>query len=236
MADGQVEQIPDDTAGRGVNVPRLGRHIRHDPLSRNFPLPRTGVDLTTSVSWRNWGGKLDQLDIGACTGFAGAHCLNHMPLRASLRPARTLKAADALDLYRWATRNDPWPGVWEPDDTGSSGLAVCQAMVASGKAREYRWAFGFDHGRAALREGPLMQGSYWTWDMFSPDADGRVHPVGVDAGGHEYLWVGDDVKRQRSWFLNNWGASWGIKGKFYMTWDDHRALLERDGDLVRPVA
>jgi hypothetical protein len=240
MADGQVERIPFDD-------PRLGRHIRHDPRSRNFALPRH-ADLSQPVKWRNWGQKLDQGDLGACTGYAAAHCLNHMPMRASIRPRPTLKNAQAEEFYSIATGLDPWPGQWRPDDTGSSGLAACQAAVHLGFATGYRWAFGFDHGRAALRDGPLMMGSYWDWNMFEPDKDGYIRTGGGVAGGHEFIITADYPDLGEVWGLNSWGPSWGgwgpvqrngyrtHPGMFRMKYPVFRELLERDGDLVRPVA
>jgi hypothetical protein len=227
MADGQVELIPFDD-------PRLGRHIRHDPRSRNFALPR-GAPPTKDVKHRNWGRKLEQY-VGSCTGHTGAHFLNHMPHRASVRPRKTMTTEDAMRFYSRATHLDPWPHVYPPTDLGSSGLAVCEAIVEEGLATRYEWAFGFDHGLSQISAAPLMQGSWWTYDMYFPDPDGRVHPTGRRVGGHEYLWAGVDVRRQRSWFLNSWGAEWGVGGRFYLTWDDHADLLAQDGDLVRPVA
>lgn len=237
MSDGVVQQIPWVTPD--PEAMNLGRSIRHDPRNRAFPIPTAGAVPTSDVRHRNYGRKLYQDGIGACTCFAASHAVNFAPFRSARRPARTLNAADAFALYRIASARDPWPGSWEPDDTGSSGQAACQALIEKGYATGYEWAFGFDHGLSVIAEGPLMQGTWWTVDMFRPDASGLVHPTGSDAGGHEYLWVGVDVSARESWFLNSWQESaakpWGRNGYFKMSWDDHRALLARGGDLVRPT-
>lgn len=183
------------------------------------------------------------LGVHNCTGFAAAHCLNAEPARALVRPEPTLTEAHAFDFYRGGSRLDPWPGAWEPEDTGSSGLAVCQHLRNIGRIPRYEWAFGFQHGLEVISYAALMQGTYWPEGMFHPDADGRVRPTGPDAGGHEYLWAGVEVRskltpsQNRSWFLNSWGR-WGKDGAgwFYMTWDDHEPLLARQGDLIRPAA
>lgn len=233
MSDGDYIQIPFQ--------PGLGRHIAHDPRNRMFQAQRTATVPATNVRHRHFGAKLNQGNIGACTGFAGANCINTMPIRGSIRPKPTMTNDNALAFYRGATSRDPFPGAYPPDDSGSSGLYVCQEMQAEGLITSYEWAFGFQHGLEAIGLSPLMQGTYWTEDMFNPEADGRVRPTGQDAGGHEYTWVGIEYRSSRqpstnrSWFLNSWGL-WGKSGYFYMTWDDHEALLNRDGDLIRPVA
>jgi hypothetical protein len=201
-----------------------------------------GAAPTVDVKHRNWGVRLNQGNVGACTGFTGAHALNHSPLRQAIRPGLTQRAMQALAFYSRASQLDPWPGSYPPNDTGSSGLAVCKAMQELAHISGYQWAFGFTHGLSQIAQGPLMQGTEWTYSMMVPDRDGRCHPTGDLAGGHEYLWVGVDVAARRSWFLNSWGLGWGgaalvagRRGHFYLTWDDHAALLARDGDLVRPL-
>ena len=232
MSDGQVEYIP-------FEDPRLGRHIRHDPDNRRFAAPR-GEAPTQDKRHRVYGKRLDQFNVGACTGFTGAHALNALPKRRDVAPKRTMTNADALAFYSGATGRDPWEGIYPPTDTGSSGLAVALELRDRGLITGFEWAFGFQHGLDVIDEKPLMQGTWWTDDMFHPDADGRVHPRGSDAGGHEYLWQGVEIRsklnpsQNRSWFLNSWGV-WGENGYFYMTWSDHEALLARDGDLISLV-
>lgn len=218
----------------------LGRHIRHDERNRNHPAPRRAVPVQ-DVRHRRRGSKLNQGSLGACTGFALAHCLNTEPLRSGLRRRKTMSEKDAIGFYSGGTKRDPWEGQYPPEDTGCSGQAVCEEAVALGYATGYVWAFGHEHGLESIQGGPLMQGTFWTHDMFEPEPGGRVRITGSDAGGHEYLWVGVEMRsrlspsQNRDWFFNSWGAEWGEAGYFWMTWDDHAALLDRQGDLVRPV-
>ena len=251
MSDGQVEFLPFADG-------RLGRHVRHDPRNREHPsrraIPR-GEALTVDVRHRNYSRfKLCQFRVGACTGFTGAQALNTGPNRERRRKlGKGLTTnTDALAYYSGATARDPWQGTYPPIDTGSSGQAVAEELVARGEADAYVWAFGYDHGLASLPLRALMQGTWWTEGMFEPEPDGRVRPTGDDAGGHEYLWVGFEKRsklspsKDRSWFLNSWedepsGNYWGVTprgvpgpggGYFYMERDDHEYLLERDGDLI----
>jgi len=233
MSDGQTVQIPWD---RGAPHP-LGRHIVHDVRSRAFAAPRR-AEPTRDKRHRVYGKRLDQGRVGACTGYTAAAALNTEPARRLIAPAPTLVNAHGLDFYRGATARDPWPGTYEPDDTGSSGLAVCQELAARGLISRYEHAFGFQHGLEVITQRPLLQGTWWTEGMFTPDSSGRVRPTGEDVGGHEYLWVGVELRStttradNRSWFVNSWGAGWGLNGLCWMTWDDHADLLARDGDLI----
>lgn len=219
----------------------LGRHIQHDERSRAYKVP-IGEYPSRDVHHHRYGAKLDQGQLGACTGFAGAHCLNTAPNRAQVRPRHTLTDADAVKIYSAATKLDTIDGEYPPDDTGSTGLAVCKAMKEAGLINSYAWAFGFKEGLYGISAAPFMQGTYWTEDMFNPSPEGIVTPTGPDVGGHEYLWVGVELRSKKvpsqnlSWFFNSWGDSWSKRGYFAMTWENHDKLLARDGDLIRPIA
>lgn len=236
MSDGDVERIPWDPEAPHP----LGRHLRHDPRSRAFAVPRAAAPVV-DVRHRRYGPKLNQGSVGACTCFAAAHTVNTNPVRRGLAGRSTARGVDAMRWYERATALDVFAGQFPPDDTGSSGLAACQALVEAGVISRYEWAFGFEHGLDSIAAGPFMQGTWWTEAMFRPDADGRVHPTGADAGGHEYEWVGVEVRsklnpsKNRAWYMNSWGAGWGEAGYFYMTFDDAAALVGRDGDLIRPI-
>ncbi|EUA18500.1 hypothetical protein [Mycobacterium xenopi] len=212
---------------------RLGRHVEHDPRSRNFPAPTAPKQV--SVLWGHHGPILDQGQIGSCTGNALADCIN-TDYFAACRPNGYLTENDALELYKLATRLDNVPGTYPPDDTGSSGLAVCKAGKQLGYLSSYRHAFGFDHFCAALQIQPVIVGTDWTADMFDPDSKGFVKPTGQVEGGHEYLALGIDYTAEVLTFLNSWSDGWGDKGRFYMTFADFEKLLAAQGDVCAPVA
>lgn len=235
MADSKIEKIiPAD--------PRLGRHIQHDQRSKRFAGPRLAPPRR-DISWRRWGAKLNQGNVGACTGFAAAQCLNCSPLRLQRGGKKpTLDAQDAFAIYSLATRLDAFEGEWPDEDTGSSGIAACKAMKQMGLITRYEWAYGFSHGLELIQIRPLMIGTYWTEDMMNPNALGRVRPTGPDAGGHEYLWLGVEVNSNETpstsnlcWFHNSWGREWGRDGYFSMIWGDFEKLIARDGDIISPI-
>jgi hypothetical protein len=179
---------------------------------------------------RHYGAVLNQGNVGSCTGNAMAQALMTAPLR---KVGRTLKEADAVSIYSDATKIDGSPGTYPPNDTGSSGLAVAKVAKTRGLISAYTHAFGVDHAIGALQLAPFLFGTNWYQDMFTPDANGFVHPGGAVAGGHEILCIGDTGEHLV--FLNSWGARWGVKGKFYLSYADFAQLVAEQGDVVVPT-
>lgn len=212
----------------------LGRNVEHDPRSRAFAFaPATEVPLRTKV-WRRYGNVLDQGNVGACTGFAMAHTLNSAP--NYVKGEGTLKNPDGLRLYSRATSLDEFPGEYPPEDTGSSGLGVCKAAMEFGYITRYDWAFGFAAFLQALMHSPVAVGTYWYDQMFYPDVNGFVRPLGQRVGGHEYVAAGIYSLTDRVLvFQNSWSKLWGVNGRFFMTFDDFATLLSQEGDAVIPV-
>lgn len=206
----------------------LGRAgVHHDPQSRLFaftaPEPRPIVD----VAWRRRVPVYDQGPLGCCTGAALCGALSTAPHRHRFRSARTFRS-----VYSDATSLDPWPGSWKPEDTGSDGLSVAKVALRRGYISEYRHIFRWDDFLQAMMIGPVIVGTEWRNEMFHAEPDGRVHPLGSVAGGHEYEAFGVDVTERRVWFFNSWGEGWSIKGRFWMAWDDFRGLLAEQGDAT----
>lgn len=216
---------------------RLGRHVEHDPRSWGYQAPKAGVAADSRIH-EHFGRVLNQGELGSCTGNAGAQSLMVEPLRQRHRTVSEKKVA--IPLYSRATVIDGFDGEYPPDDSGSSGLAVCKAMVEAGYISRYEWAFGIDHARAALSYGPLMVGTAWYEAMFEPDGQGYVSIGGQIAGGHEYVCLG--YVGEMYLFLNSWGREWGVAGPsdtggcFWMSHATFGALLEDQGDVVQPIA
>jgi hypothetical protein len=217
----------------------LGRKKEHDPRSRNFRVMQLSRNETPNVVfWEHFGVVLNQKNLGACTGFAGTHCLMTAPFR---KRERTLYSFFAKNLYSQATELDQWEGTWPPDDTGSSGLAVMKAMQARGYIKQYIWGFGIDDLDQGLANGPMMVGTDWHESMFDPDQNGLVTVSGSAVGGHEYLCLGRENDYYH--FLNSWSRYWGVPskaahtsgGSFWMQRGDFARLLENGGDCVQPV-
>lgn len=206
----------------------LGRNVKHDPRSRHYPAKV--ADTRRPVSWQHFGPVLNQGKLGSCTGNALAQALNTGPLHQD--GARLLVESDAVRIYSRATQLDDAPGEYPPTDTGSNGLSVCRAAQEFGLIKSYAHAFTVDHALGALQLQPFLFGTHWYRDMFTPDADGFVHPGGELAGGHEICCVADSGSYLE--LLNSWGDEWGVEGRFRLTYADFEALMNDQGDVTVP--
>jgi hypothetical protein len=224
--------------------PHLGRHVHHDSESRRYAFDTAGLSVVSAKHTRRID-VLDQGALGSCTGNAGIGCLGTDPYYASLRedvgkqlgpPYTTgvypLDENGAVQLYRDATHADDYPGEYPPTDTGSDGLTIAKVLKAAGEIAGYQWTFSLDDALKALGVTPFITGTVWYDRMFDPDPDGRVHPTGPVAGGHEYVADEIDAERERVWCTNSWGTGWGVGGRFYLTFTDYGSLLAQQGDVT----
>jgi hypothetical protein len=206
---------------------RLGREVRHDPRSRDYPAPEAPV--LTSVLHHRHCAPFDQGQLGSCTGNAAVGLLMTSPF---FQQGRRLDEDDAVALYAKATHLDRYRGVYPPTDTGSSGLAVMKAAKESGYVTGYAHAFGLQHALAALVLAPVITGVAWYESFDKPDADGVVGIAGQVRGGHEFEVLGIDVDAKTVRCCNSWGSGWGDDGRFTMTWETWDALLQQQGDVT----
>lgn len=225
-----------------VEGKRLGRHIQHDPRSKSFPfaaVPLSFDDLKTVVH-RHYGPVLDQGNLGSCTGNAIAQACNTLPTHAT--HTRLLVEKDAVNIYAKATVVDEWEGQYPPDDTGSSGLAVCKVAKRLNLITEYQHAFSVESAVLALQERPVITGIGWREGCDVPDDDGMVTIDGQLRGGHEIVAVGFHIPAHAKSitecvveFINSWSKYWGHRGRFFMWVKDWAALLDDDGDVTVPI-
>lgn len=209
---------------------RLGRHVEHDPRSRAYS---AGTAAVKTVRYKRHGKAFDQGDLGSCTGNAMAGLLMTEPL---WRSGRTLTEADAVALYKVATKLDRIPGKYPPTDTGSSGLAVMKAAVQANYIGGYAHTFSIDQllGSLSLRPGILGINWYDSFDDAKPDGECPLTPSAKVRGGHEVEMFGIDVTKKRVWCYNSWGPTWGGRnnGTFYFSWKTLTRLLDEQGDAT----
>jgi hypothetical protein len=211
--------------------PRLGRQVVHDPASRRFAF-RAEAPPRRDISLRIYGPRrLPSQSIGCCTGVDQAVKCN---TRGNRVAGHVLTLVDAERIYSNATRRDPWPGEYPPNDTGSSGLAACQAAQHLGLVDSYEWVFnGPDGILAALAQGrPVGVGTWWYESMFDVDQDtGLIQVGGRKAGGHQ--WTVTGYRARLDAFVGFcWWGQWGYRntGRFLIRRADLAALLADDGD------
>lgn len=211
--------------------PRLGRQVVHDPRSRNFAFPARETprrDITLRVY--NPRPNPSQ-ELGCCTGVDAVVKCNTAGNRIA---GNVLGMSNAVKVYSRATQLDPWQGSYPPDDSGSSGLAACQASVEQGLITEYSWIFsGTDGIYAALIQGrPVGVGTWWHARMFEIDhMSGLIDCSGERVGGHQWTVVGYR-KRLDAFIGLCWWGDWGMdkQGRFLIRRASLQDLLSDDGD------
>lgn len=224
------KKIPEEVIKRK----RLGRHVAHDPKSRQYPFKsRHSVAALRSVNHKRYG-ILNQGNVGSCTGNAVVGALNTDPIHPKKR--RLYGENKALEVYSLATELDPWPGIYPPEDTGSSGLDACKAAQQLGLLNSYRWAFSMEDALSALQIGPVITGVNWYEGFDKPSPQGVVRIAGEVRGGHEFEIVGfvhhaklDDCVLRA---VNSWGPAWGLRGRFSFTVKTWKRLLDEQGDCT----
>lgn len=219
--------------------PGLGRHVRHDSRSAAYPVDVSGAKLVTTW-WTRHLEPLDQDGLGSCTGNAGIGNMATEPYYQTLAPTRRYASTEtgAVALYSAATKLDTYPGTYPPDDTGSDGLAIAQALKAAGEISGYVHAFDGPTARLALTQAPGIVGIKWYDGMFDPAPSGEVTVSGALAGGHELSFDGIDVEAARVWFTNSWGPTWGViqndlPGRAWMSFTTFDGLIADGGDFIQ---
>jgi hypothetical protein len=200
-----------------------------DRRNLDFPVPK----LTTARLWRFWTGGpvLDQGATPQCVGYAGWGWLRGGPVINKDLPFTP------SDLYHWAQERDEWPG---EDYEGTSTLGLMKALKDKGYISEYRWALDAETLVAwVLENGPVVVGTNWYMDMFTPDRWGFISPAGENVGGHEWRIVGASRTRQcpdgttgAVRMINSWGTGWGQNGRAWVSITDLDRLIKEDGEAV----
>lgn len=166
---------------------------------------------------------LDQGNFGTCVGNGWAGWGDSDPVEDHLLEA------DARAIYFEATKFDGQPDDPDAPGGGQQGSTVrsgAKAMQARGRLTAYAFAGSIDDVDHWLDEhGPVVFGSDWTNDMFSPDGAGLIRPTGGVAGGHCFLARYRVPGSTRYRFRNSWGTSFGLAGDFEMERADVVTLL-----------
>jgi hypothetical protein len=208
----------------------LGRLRQWDQKNCDYLMPKKAVPQELRKRFWNAGKVLDQGDTPQCVGYAGWGWLasgpvtNHPPFSPT-------------DLYHWAQDNDEWEGT---DYDGSSTLGLMKALKSKGYVSDYVWALDAETLVAwILTTGPVVVGTNWYKDMFTPDKDGFLEPAGDLAGGHEWRIEGADRDRRcydgslgAVRMVNSWGPKWGDHGRAWVSFNDLDKLIKDQGEAV----
>jgi hypothetical protein len=222
-----TEELPEQP----IEGKRLGRHVLHDPRSRDFAAPRAPkiVSITHTAS----GLPLNQGNIGSCTANALCGALDSAP---DFQGGKPLNEQNAVQLYELETKLEGKP--YPPNDPGGTGLMVCKAAKQEGLISSYQHAFGLTHALEALVLRPVITGLNWYTSFDEPDpstGEVAIAPGATVRGGHEIVADEIDAPNQLVWFWNSWGPGWGKGGRFCMSFDTWGELLNERGDVTVPM-
>lgn len=174
-------------------------------------------------SWRR-GPTLDQKHTSACVGFTAFQFQVSDPI---VKPA----VLSPEEIYRQAREIDEFPG---NADEGTSIRAGLEVLRRSGVIKNYYWAESSSQALDyLLRYGPLIFGTDWTEDMFTPNENGVIHPTGPSVGGHAWFahagrW-NSSTRAGRITGLTSWGPDYGFNGDFELSLTDIDELFKRGG-------
>jgi hypothetical protein len=223
---------------------RLGRNMWLDGRSLAHMVENSVNEMGRRLASQEWERVLvilDQGKLGSCTGNAGTGALGTQPFYDAVGKKVLPAPADgtageefAVKLYSDATVVDGYPGQYPPDDTGSSGLAICKVLKSRGTIKGFKWARTAHGFLQLLQNGPVLQGMPWYNAFFEPDKQGFIDSntnwssSGV-AGGHEVEAIGVELDTKDAFnsavvYANSWGASWGDGGRFRMRLRTYEAL------------
>ena len=205
--------------------PRLARLYEADPRIRSYPvraLIPTKAKGPRSYTW-SISTILDQGREGSCVGHAVAHRLIARPVVRN-----EITHEDAVSIYKQAQTLDPWPG---EEYEGTSVLAGAKAAVKRGYVTSYHWAETLDELIMGVGYcGPAVMGTWWYEGMVAPAVNGAIKPTGRKLGGHSYILNGVNLRTRLFFGVNSWGESWGVKGRFVLSFEDAERLLLDSGE------
>lgn len=211
---------------------RLGRHINHDPQSLLYKVAR--AETPVSAKWERRIAVQDQGSLGRCVPTSAIGVLGTEPFYSQLPPEirALIRDETSLELYREVTRNDPFDGAWEPDDTGTDGLSIAKVLKKRAWISGYQHITSLEAAWGAIKKNPFITGVMWMSDMDFPNSEGIVHATGYVRGGHEFEVAEYDASRGLWACWQSWGTGFGRNGKFYIPDEDYKKLLEMQGDAT----
>jgi hypothetical protein len=85
--------------------------------------------------------------------------------------------------------------------------------------------------QAVLELGPVVVGTDWYTDMYTPNENNFIRARGRRVGGHAYVLNGVNTYQGVFKMKNSWGLEWGDEGHAWLSFSDFRVLLKQDGEV-----
>jgi len=211
---------------------KLGRVYRPDERDNNFLMKSTIPMKSPGITYKYWwtsGWWGDQGHTPHCVAYSWTHWLSAGPI--TQRKSREDGGApfDTTYLYNESQKVDVWPG---ENYDGTSVRAGAKILKREGYISSYSWAWDLQTTiQALLISGPVVVGTWWTYDMFFPNKNGKITSSGEKMGGHAYLLDGVNINKKLFRIKNSWGRDWGKKGFAYISFDDMEKLILDQGEV-----
>jgi hypothetical protein len=188
-------------------------------------MPKQLGDLSGIMEWNYSRPLLDQKDTPHCPGFGAANFGNNPPTEDDFTNA------DGDRFYYMCKEIDGEPG----QENGSTVRSVGKMLQKIGRIQNYAFAHNTDEVTYwLLHNGPVMCGTSWMEDMFTPDTQNIIHPTGKVVGGHFYI---INAVYNNMWYRihNSWDDQWGVHGEALISVPDFSKLLLLLGEAMTAV-
>ena len=187
-------------------------------------IPKQLGDLSGSKSWDFPSSPLDQGETNHCVGFAMADFGINLPIQDAYTNQ------DGHDFYYKCKVLDGEP----TNELGTNVRSAAKVLKQMNKISNYAFAHSTDEITYwLLNKGPMIVGTKWTLDMFTPDSDNVIHPTGIVKGGHGYLLNGK--MSEGFYHMQNAWNGWGINGGAFISITDFGSLLYDNGEALTAV-
>lgn len=215
---------------------KLGRLIVEDSRDTNFPMKALLPKELSNKKYKYWfpsGWWGNQGNTPHCVAYSWTHWLASGSITQKDSRKGGVAPFDTTYLYNEAQKIDQWEG---EDYDGTSVRAGAAILKKSGFISSYTWAWDINTiVNALLNLGPIVVGTWWTYDMFFPNEKGIIKSTGEKMGGHAYLLDGINVDKKLIRIKNSWGKEWGKKGFAYISFDDMDKLIKEQGEACLAV-
>jgi hypothetical protein len=203
----------------------LGRIYVDDVNDYDYPIVFNANTVNSDKTESYWDQDLwwgNQGNTPKCVGFSWRHWLMDGPVPQSN------KAMWAVRIYNQAHKID---GIVGKHD-GTTIRAGAKVLKKAGYISEYRWAWSIDPViQTLLHKSPVVVGTTWYSDMYSPSKEGILKVSGRKEGGHAYLLNGIDLDRGLIRVKNSWGKAWGLNGNAWISIEDMDMLIKERGEV-----
>ncbi len=233
---------------QGTRLGRIPSMKDRDQALHKFPRRATEVEpLPYKYHYTRW--RPDQGNTGTCVGHGVSQAYFSGPVTQREDPSLPFKVYDQAIMRDVWTDNDH-----DPDR--QFGTSVDAGMLVGrdlGWWESFQWCYDLRSMIVALQRQMVVMGTWWTDAMFNTDEHGFLHFEGDMVGGHCYATYGYNlaypyrvpgigtnsftIRHGVTGNVNSWGRGWGKDGKgtFLLSFDDHEALIQADGECAVPV-